>query len=111
MAVEHWIWLQTVLGYNSSCIHKIIDEFGSAEEFYAVASTGKNKLPLSSHAMKRLRDSSLDNAFQILKECEQSGIEVIPFSSDKYPKRSGYMDKTAFDFISIKVVILSTSLS
>lgn len=87
MAVEHWIWLQTVLGYNSSCIHKIIDDFGSAEEFYAVASASKTKLPLSSHAIKRLHETSLDNALQILKECEQSGIEVIPFSSDKYPKR------------------------
>ncbi len=88
MAVEHWIWLQQVLGYGSSSVARVIEEYGTAEEFYRADDMQKIKrCHLNKTQAGRLHSVLNKTVFGIINICEKTGISIITPEDDNYPER------------------------
>lgn len=88
MSKEHWVWLSLVLGYGSSSVHRLFSAYGSAEEVYEDCRGGKRpRVALTKAETARLHKVSEAEVAAILTECEQSGIEILPFTDSRYPER------------------------
>lgn len=88
MAAEHWIWLSEVLSKPSRSIKPLIDKFGSAENFFDYCKGNNDiKAPITKRELERVHKISADDIYHILQRCGELGIEIIPYTSPRYPER------------------------
>ena len=88
MAAEHWIWLSEVLSKPSRSIKPLIDKFGSAENFFDYCKGNNDiKAPITKRELERVHKISADDIYHILQRCDELGIEIIPYTSPRYPER------------------------
>lgn len=86
--VEHWIWLTTRKHIGIRGCAQLIEKFGSAERIYAMSREEYLQADLrKGKAMESLEDKSLDEARDIMQECEVKGIKIMTFADDIYPTR------------------------
>ncbi len=84
--MKYYIWLQMSLGYSSSKTVKTLDIFGSPKRVFESTSKEIKETKLFSSAeLKRLSNKDLSSATDILKQCAENNIKIIPFGSQKYP--------------------------
>ena len=84
--MKYLIWLQSVLNIGNNRVKDILKFFGSAENVY----NADYKEILSSKLFKkselvRIKDKDLSASLEIIEDCKNNGIEIIPFGSCKYP--------------------------
>lgn len=86
--VEYWIWLQQVLGFGHTAIHSVIREYKDAYNFYKAEREEKlSKVKLTQKQIERLENTPRKVIFDIIRECERTGIKIITPDNEKYPKR------------------------
>lgn len=84
----YWVWLADRLGPGSRRLPELMLRYDSAYEIYRATdeelmgfdADGNEKL-------SRLRDKSLDAACKTIEFCSRNGVEIIPYTSEKYPAR------------------------
>ncbi|MBQ2676041.1 MAG: DNA-processing protein DprA [Clostridia bacterium] len=85
---RYWIWLQTALGYGSAKAIRVLEHFDSVADFY---NAGENKWRemkmFTSLELERLKKASLNQADQVIRECDRCGYSIITPDDDQYPVR------------------------
>ena len=84
--MKYLIWLQSVLNVGNNRAKDILKHFGSAENIYKadykeIISSGLFK----KSELERIKDKDLTYSLEIIDDCKNNGIEIIPFGSSKYP--------------------------
>ena len=88
MAAEHWIWLSEVLSKPTRSIKPLIDRFGSAENFFQYCKGNNDiKAPITKRELDRVHKITADDIYHILHRCDELGVEIIPYTSPRYPER------------------------
>lgn len=87
MFEEYWVWLQQVLGYGSSQITHILEEYGDAKSFYDAPDEEKAKRCfLTKKQFKKLHSVSRRTVYSIIKDCKKNNINIITPDSEVYPE-------------------------
>ena len=86
--MKYAVWMQQVLGYGAQDALRVIEQYGSAKQFYEAA-VREEKLPswLSTAKRTRLKKATLSDAEQIADLCRREGIRILPIESPDYPAR------------------------
>ncbi len=83
------IWLSEALGAGSVFGKRLIGEYGSFREIYALDEKGYERVGInsSSATMARLLDKNTDGAKKCAAFCDSNYFEIIDWNSDMYPGR------------------------
>ncbi len=87
MALEHWIWLQQVLGYAPKNLKVILNKYGDAENIYSSKHSAELLSLLTSTQQKKLNKTPLADISNTIERCKQLGIEIVSYCNPKYPNR------------------------
>lgn len=84
----HWLWLATRKDISDWDKQRILSCFSDAEEVYYADKTGYQQIEeLSEKAFSALMDKDLTQAREILRDCEDLGIQVCTYQDAAYPGR------------------------
>ena len=83
----YWLWLQYVLGYADTRIKNVLEEYGSAKEFFKAPADIAKKCGLKSSQVKRLNSEKPERFSDISDYCRAHGIKIINIGNKLYPKR------------------------
>ncbi len=87
LEIVYWIFLGETLGYGSSKIKKISQFFKSGTTFYKSGIEEWKKCDfLKKKDLLKLETKKLKDAENIYTLCKSENYEVIPYTSEKYPK-------------------------
>ena len=84
----HFIWLTENSACGSKDVIKLIEHFGGPENVFSaetpelVSVIGSN-----SSLLKKLEPHDISRACAIVRTCEEKGIDIVPYYSERYPKR------------------------
>ena len=81
MGKIHWIWLQLALGAGAAT-NKIFENFDNEVDIYNASDYSKQ---FSDNQKSRLMNKSLEDAYKIIEECENSGYKIITPDDGEYP--------------------------
>ncbi len=85
--LEYWVWLATCLDAASVHLKPLLERYKDPKTVYKTSiSELQGSFILSANELKRLNNKSLDRAFRIIEECQDTKIEIISFSDERYPK-------------------------
>lgn len=88
MSAEYWIWLQQVLGYSSCSVGIIKAKYKTAKNFYLAPDSEKIAVcKLSKAQVSRLHKVTKRTVFNIINECNKTGITIITPEDKEYPER------------------------
>lgn len=86
--LKYWLWLATRPGLRTGGAFRVVEHFGTPEAVY-FADPGEydllGKLPDRTRA--GLMDKSLDEADQILSDCDRLGLRIVTVGDADYPDR------------------------
>ena len=85
--LEYWLWLTTRKGLGPTGALAVLDHFSTPERAFYGEQEDFEALPLSPFARQSLLDKSLDQANQILGDCDRLGIRIMTFQDAGYPQR------------------------
>ncbi len=80
-----WIWLAGKCGIGSTELVNILDRLGPIRDIYLANYDDYIQADISERLAESLCDKSLEEAYKIIKYCEESGIGLLTYGSDKYP--------------------------
>ncbi len=83
----YWLWLHCALsaGGNKSC--EILSHFSSAKALYEAGDVGRRTSNIfTEKQLMCLKNTTLDDANKLLKQCETENIGIITLSDSKYPQ-------------------------
>ncbi len=84
---SYWIWLQSALGEGAR-FKEIIEYFGGVENLYkSNILEWKMSSVLTPKQTENLRRFSLDDAQQIIYDCENNGWQIIAYDDVQFPQR------------------------
>ncbi len=87
MAAEYWVWLQQVLGYNSSKLPAVLHFYGSAKGFYNAPEQEKvASCELNRKQVQNLHSINLKSIYGIVERCKQEGITILTPEDPRYTK-------------------------
>lgn len=82
-----WVWLAEALGPESKSFRNLISCYETPFDIY---NAGADELEgiegLSERALTALSDKDLRQATAILEACQRSGIGILPYGDERYPK-------------------------
>lgn len=82
----YWLWLQHGIGPGSSKLHRILDHFGDAQEFYQAGLQGWKMLGcFTQRELQTLSAYSLEEAQAALEYCWNVGQQVITLGDEEFP--------------------------
>lgn len=82
----YWLWLQHVLGPGSSKVHRILDRFAGAKEFYeAGAQEWKRFGCFTQRELSAMSAYSLEEAQASLAYCQSVGQQVVTPDDEEFP--------------------------
>lgn len=86
--LKHWIWLTQRKGISGQVGKQVLEYFGSPEQVHAADRGAYETMGgLSSVAIRSLLDKSLDQADQVLGDCDRLGIRLLTLQDSTYPER------------------------
>ena len=85
--LKYWLWLTTRKGLGPTGALAVLDHFSTPERAFYGEQEDFEALPLSPFARQSLLDKSLDQANQILGDCDRLGIRIMTFQDAGYPQR------------------------
>jgi len=83
----YWIWFAELKNVPLLQKHRLLEQFGDPETLHHTAETALEKAGVSPALCKALRDKDLREARNILRDCEQKGIGILPVTDFAYPRR------------------------
>lgn len=82
-----WIWLADALGAGSRAFRHLIELYDSPYEIFYAEDAELERIPeLSARVLKALANKSLQRATEIMEVCERSGIGVLTWEDENYPR-------------------------
>lgn len=82
-----WIWLSEALGAASRDFRRLIELYDSSYELFHAEESELERIPdLSERVLNALSDKSLQRATEIMEVCERSGIGILTYADERYPK-------------------------
>lgn len=83
----YWIWLTNALGYNNPKYKKIFELYEDVEEFFIKGEKEWRFCGIfTQKEMDSLKNSTLDDAKQIISKSIQLGYSIIDLDDDVYPQ-------------------------
>ena len=84
----YFIALQNALGFASKALCPAILKFKTPQNIFAASKDELKGSGLFSKAqLERISEETLQRAKRIFSSCENSGVTVIPYGGERYPKR------------------------
>lgn len=84
--MKYYVWLQSVLGAGNCRAKEILELFKDAKSvFDADFDDIKKSRLFNKKELLKLQNKSLKEAEEIVLECKQNGIEIIPLNDKRYP--------------------------
>lgn len=81
-----WLWLSLHFGAGSSVYSKLYSYFGDEYEIYNCDDSDVRPIEWLNESQKRkILDKNLDHAHEVMDWCIDNEVEIIAYSSDKYP--------------------------
>lgn len=85
---KYWIWLAGRKGLGGLGVNRILDHFGTPEAAFFADPEEYNLLEgLPAGASESLKDKSLDQAEQVLADCDRLLLQVLTRQDADYPNR------------------------
>ena len=82
----YWLWIQQVIGYGSVKIDSILPNYTFAEDFYTASIDDKIRLGCFRKSdIPKLKNTSLDDAKNLIKKCKNLGIDIVSYGDEIYP--------------------------
>ncbi len=81
-----WIWFAEKCEAGSSEMVKIYERYGSINAIYLADFDSYIDNDVSEGLAERLSDKSLDRAYSIIEYCERSGVGILTYACEEYPK-------------------------
>lgn len=85
--LKHWIWFTQRKGIAGQTAKQVLEHFNSPEQIHAADRGAYETMGLSAAAIRSLMDKSLDQADQILGDCDRLGIRLLTLQDSTYPER------------------------
>jgi len=86
-ALKYWIWLSTRKGLTPGELVRVAEHFGSPELAYYSDPVEYEQLGLRKSKWETLLDKSLEEAEEILGNCDRLGVSVLTLQDADYPER------------------------
>ena len=93
----YWLWLHCALsaGGNKSC--EILSHFSSAKALFEAGDAGRRASNIfTEKQLIRLKNTTLDDANKLLKQCETENIKIITLGDHKYPQCLRHISKPPY---------------
>lgn len=84
---KYWIWLVMAFGIANPDIWKVMKLFGSPAEAYEKLCNGNHSIRLNSKEKEGIKRASLEKSIDVIDICRSRKIEIVDFSSNKYPEK------------------------
>ena len=81
-----WIWFAQKCGIASSEMVTVLDKLGAIRDVYLADYDTYIEKGVSERLAEKLSDKSLDEAYKIIKTCEEKGAQILCYSDEGYPK-------------------------
>lgn len=81
-----WIWFAEKCEAGSLEMVKIYERYGSINAIYLADFESYIDNDVSEGLAERLSDKSLDRAYSIIEYCEKSGVGILTYACEEYPK-------------------------
>ncbi len=81
-----WIWLADACGVGSADMMAVCEKYGRITDVYLADYDSYIENGISERLAERLSQKSLENAYSIIKFCEERNIGLLTYSDDEYPK-------------------------
>lgn len=86
MGNEHWIWLQSVLGYGSDKLIPVLEHFELPEKVYSADWDDLLDSQLFTRFdLQRMDKIKLKDTYEIANKCAKNGYKVVTPDCDEYP--------------------------
>lgn len=86
--LKHWIWLTQRKGLAGQSAVRVLEHFGTPEQVNAADEGAYAQVGgLSQTAIRSLMDKSLDQADEVLGDCDRLGIRLLTLQDATYPER------------------------
>lgn len=89
--IKYWIWLTMVFGVTSQRLWQLMSAFETAEEAYYELCSDSRLCSLTTNEKRNIKANSLSDAEEVISKCESKGIEMVCYSSEKYPNQLKYI--------------------
>lgn len=87
MTAEYYVWLQLCLGFANDAVSRVLANYGTAKSFHAAPDSERiAKCRLNKRQIAKLNAIPRKEVFNILNECQKSGINIITPEDEQYPK-------------------------
>lgn len=86
---KYSLWLSLIALPGSRAVCRLIEAFdGDSEAIYRADKKTYEKIPgIRADFAEQLTDKRMDRALRTLDYCDRNGIDLLPFDSERYPKR------------------------
>ena len=86
--VKYWIWLAQLKGLTGPAKQQLLDYFGSPESVYYADAEEYHLLEgMTGAQIAQLGDKSLEEANEIMGECQRLGLRILTMQDADYPAR------------------------
>lgn len=86
--LKHWIWLTQRKGLAGQNAVRVLEQFGTPERVHAADEEAYAQIGgLPQAAIRSLMDKSLNQADEVLGDCDRLGIHLLTLQDATYPER------------------------
>ena len=86
--LQYWVWLQTVLGYQSTKFLGIINKYKTAENVYKCDRVLlKSSGLFTAKQLGNIESTDLSAALDVINQCYNNNIKIITFEDAYYPQK------------------------
>lgn len=87
MTAEYYVWLQLCLGFANDAVSRVLANYGTAKNFHSAPDSERiAKCRLNKRQIAKLHSVPRKDVFNILNECQKSGINIITPEDAMYPE-------------------------
>lgn len=85
---KHWVWLTTRKGVGTRGRAALLELYGTAEHIYELKEDDYAQTEgFDRRWLESLLDKSLDEAEDILRDCDNEEIDLLTYADERYPDR------------------------
>ncbi|MDE6500697.1 MAG: DNA-processing protein DprA [Ruminococcus sp.] len=85
--IKYLIWLNMALSNDYKSIWQTIKSHDKLENAYFSIISGKYKIKLTDRQLKKINETSLEKAEEVVAYCAEKGVNIIRYGSENYPEK------------------------
>ena len=91
--LKHWLWLSTLRGLGRKGMLRVLETFQTPEAAFLADRAECSLVPeLTAAQVDALQNKDLSRPLQILRTCEEQGIQLLTYQDAAYPERLRAID-------------------